>query len=110
MNIGEEKGNGVTIITIDGRVDGLTAPDLRAHVTNVVERGDVRLLLDCAGMTYVSSAGLHVILLSAKMCQENGGKLTICSLQPDCRTVVETGGFHTIIDCHGTREEALAAT
>lgn len=109
MNIGEEKSDSVVIVAIEGRVDGTTAPELENRISEIVNRGDANVLLDCAGMTYVSSAGLRIFLTGARKCQQGGGKLTICSLQPDCKSVIETSGFHTVIDCHDTREAALAA-
>ena len=109
MNIGEEKMDSVVVISIEGRVDGLTAPELENRISEIVDRGDANVLLDCAEMTYVSSAGLRIFLTGARRCQQDGGKLSICSLQPDCKSVVETSGFHTVIDCHDTREAALAA-
>ena len=109
MNIGEERVDSVVILTIEGRTDGLTAPDLENRITEIVDRGDVHVVLDCAEMTYISSAGLRIFLTSARKCQQNGGKLMICALQPDCKSVIETSGFHTVIDCHDTREAALAA-
>ena len=108
MNIGEEKADSVVIVAIEGRVDGTTAPELENRILEVVDRGDVNVLLDCASMTYVSSAGLRIFLTSARKCQQSGGRLMICSLQPDCKTVIETSGFHTVIDCHDNREAALA--
>ncbi len=109
MNIGEEKAGSALVVSIEGRVDGLTAPDLEKRISEAVERGDVRVLLDCGGMEYVSSAGLRAFLTSARKCQQSGGRLMICALRPDCKSVVEAGGFDTIIDCHDTREAALAA-
>ena len=109
INIREEKADSVAIIIIDGRVDGTTAPELENRISQIVDRGDVQILLDCAGMTYVSSAGLRIFLTGARRCQQNEGKLTICSLQPDCKSVIETSGFHTVIDCHDNREAAIAA-
>lgn len=109
MNIGEEKAGSVLVVSIEGRVDGLAAPDLEKRIATGVERGDVRVLLDCGGMEYVSSAGLRAFLTSARKCQQSGGQLLICALQPDCKSVIEASGFDTIIDCHDTREAALAA-
>ena len=109
MNVTEEKADSVAIVLIDGRVDGATAHDLQDRVAKIVERGDVDVLLDCEKMDYISSAGLRVFLVGARNCERNGGKLSICALQPECRSVVEIGGFQTVIDCYETREAALTA-
>ena len=109
MEIEERTEGTAVVVSLNGRLDGMTAPDLEARVAAIVERGDVRLVLECGQMGYVSSAGLRVLLVSARKCQQGGGKLAMAALQPECRAVMEMSGFHAIIECHETNEAALAA-
>ena len=109
MDIVERTEGAAVVVSLNGRLDGVTAPDLEATITAIVERGDVRVALDCAEMGYVSSAGLRALLVSARKCQQGGGKLTVADLQPDCRSVMEMSGFLAIIECHDTSEAAIAA-
>lgn len=109
MEIAEVKQGSLVIVSVTGRVDGFTAPDLEARLSEIVARGDARVLLDCKGMEYISSAGLRSVLIGARKCQQNDGKLVICELQPDCESVMEVSGFMSIIECHKTRDDALAA-
>ena len=109
MDIAERTEGAAVVVSLNGRLDGVTAPDLEARITAIVERGDVRVALDCAEMGYVSSAGLRALLISARKCQQGGGKMTVAALQPDCRSVMEMSGFLAIIECHETSEAAIAA-
>ena len=109
MKIEEQTINSLVVVILDGRVDGSTAPDLEKRLSNIIERSDTRVLLDCDKMDYISSAGLRVVLLGAKKCQQGGGKLTICALSATCKAVMEVSGFLNILDYHETREAALAA-
>ena len=109
MEIEERTEGTAVVVSLNGRLDGMTAPDLEARVAAIVERGDVRLVLECGQMGYVSSAGLRVLLVSARKCQQGGGKLAMAALQPECRAVMEMSGFHAIIECHESNEAALAA-
>lgn len=109
MRLEEEKIGSVLVVTLIGRLDGFNAPDLEAKAKEAVERGDVNVLLDCERMEYVSSAGLRAVIVSAKQCQQHDGKLTLCSLQPDCKEVFEVSGFMKILDAYDTRDAALAA-
>ncbi len=108
MEIEEHTQDSLVVVTLDGRADGLSAPDLEKRIAEIVERGDIRVLLDCSKMDYISSAGLRAVLVGARKCQQGGGKLTICALQPACKSVLEMSGFLTILDCYETREAALA--
>ncbi len=113
MNITEQRAASVAVVSIDGG----TAPDLQGRIPDIVERGDVEVLLDCGKIEYISSASLHAVRAGArhckrsggKLCKRDGGKLSICALQPGCKLVLEINGFHTIIDMHETRETALEA-
>ena len=109
MEIEEHLQDSLVVVTLAGRVDGFSAPELDKRLSEIVERGDIRVLLDCAKMDYISSAGLRVVLVGARKCQQGGGKLAICSLQPTCKSVMEISGFLTILDCYETRDAALAA-
>ncbi len=109
MIVSSDSQNGVTIVSISGRADGESAPDLEDEFSSMIRDGSVRMLLDCSDMSYISSAGMRVFLLAAKRCQRAGGFLTIASLQPSCRSIIEMGGFNMLIDCYDSRDEALAA-
>ena len=109
MEIEEERIGSLSVVTPIGRVDGLVAPDLEERISARVESGDHRMLLDCSRMSYISSAGLRAVLAGARECQQAGGKLTLCALQPACKTVFEISGFLAIIDYHDTRDAAVAA-
>ena len=109
MRLEEETAGSVTVVEIAGRLDGFSAPDLESRVKEIIERGDVQLLLDCEKMEYISSAGLRAVIVGAKGCQQRNGKLALCSLQPECKSVFEVSGFMQILDCYDTRDSALAA-
>ena len=108
MEIEERAAGPAVVVSLNGRLDGVNAPDVEATVVGIVKRGNVRVVLDCARMSYVSSAGLRAFLVGAKSCQREGGKLSIARLKRECRTVMELSGFLSFIDHHATVEAALA--
>ena len=65
------------------------------------------VIIDCAGLEYVSSAGLRVFLLAARTSQRAGFRFALCSLQPAVREVFELSGFNRVIDVHPDRAAAL---
>ncbi len=109
MEIEEEKTGSLVVVALGGRVDGHSGPDLEKRISEIIGRGDTRVLLDCEKMEYISSAGLRVVLVGAKQCQKAGGKLALCALQPTCKEVMEISGFLTMLDCYETRTDACAA-
>ena len=106
----EERQEGRAVVfSLDGRLDGGSAPALTEKVFTAVGRGNTRVVLDCSGMGYVDSSGLRALLVSAKRCDEKGGRLVLAALLPECLSIVDMGGFTSIIDYCETPEAALAA-
>ena len=107
--IEEQSAGSAVVVSLKGRLDGVGAPELETRLLAIVKRGDTRVVLDCARMRQISSAGLRAFLVGAKTCQQSGGKLMIANLQPQCRTVLETSGFLSFIESFETSNAALAA-
>lgn len=110
LEIGERREEGVVVLSLVGRLDGVGAAVLMERISAAIGRGAVRVVLDCEGMSYVNSAGLRSLLIGAKACREEGGALVIAALAPQCRSVMAMSGFLSVLDCRETREEALAAS
>lgn len=110
LEIGERREEGVVVLSLVGRLDGVGAAVLMECISAAIGRGAVRVVLDCEGMSYVNSAGLRSLLIGAKACREEGGALVIAALAPQCRSVMAMSGFLSVLDCRETREEALAAS
>ena len=99
------------VVTADGRVDGTNARDFQSALETVIEASDQAVILDMERLTYISSAGLRVILLAAKSLQRKEATLSICSLSDPIREIFSVSGFDQIINAHppATQAEALAA-
>ena len=67
------------------------------------------LVLDMENLTYISSAGLRVILLVSKKLQRLSAKFGICALSESIGEVFQISGFDKIISTHRTQADALSA-
>lgn len=77
--------------TLDGRLDTITAPDLEAKINEAV--GDAnKLILDLAGLEYISSAGLRVLLGAAQV-MDGKGDMVVRNLTKSVMEVFELTGF-----------------
>jgi len=106
-----ERDGEVAVVSAGGRLDFSAAAGFQALLEPLFAKGsDVgALLIDCAGLEYVSSAGLRVFLLAAKNAQRAGRYFAVCALQPAVREVFELSGFNQVIALHADRSAALAA-
>ena len=83
-------------IEVAGRLDTLTAPALEKTINE--EIGDARnLILDIKGVSYISSAGLRVLLSTQKKMQKIGS-LKVKNVCPEVMEVFEMTGFADILD------------
>ena len=93
MKIDFTKNNGNLHVTLDGRLDTTTAPELEGFLNENYDGTDA-LVMDCEKLSYISSAGLRV-LLSAQKKMKGAMKLTnVCELVME---VFEMTGFADIL-------------
>lgn len=71
MNISKTNKNGVLTVALDGRLDANSAPELEAEMDTTLE-GINLLVLDFEKVSYISSAGLRVVLKLQKRMNKQG--------------------------------------
>lgn len=109
MEITESQVNGVTVLALSGRLDGLTSPTLEKRIDVLLTAGTRKLVLDCAKLMYVSSAGLRVFLSSAKKFKSASGQLVFAALTPAVHEVFELSGFIGVLPVEGDAAKAVAS-
>ena len=109
MEIQTERSDGTLIAKAEGRIDGVNARDFEEALKAAIQADDGTVVLDLENLSYISSAGLRVILLIAKTLRKRDSDLMLCSLSDPIREVFEISGFDKIIPVHASREDALAA-
>lgn len=109
MNITTTEQNGVTVISLEGRLDGQHAQTAeQAFLGLAGSEGRTKFVLDFTHMQYISSAGLRVVLVAAKKVRSLQGKLVCASMSEQVRDVFEMSGFLSILETAPSTEEALA--
>jgi anti-sigma B factor antagonist len=88
----------ITIISLEGYLDAHTAPQFEEKLQAEIEEGRTRIIVDCAKLTYISSAGLGVFMSFIEEIREQGGDIKICGLAPKVRHTFEILGFQDIFD------------
>lgn len=98
MNVTVTKEKDRTIAEIFGRVDTTTAPEFQKLITDVLTEKPARLVLDCAQLEYISSAGLRALLIIAKTAKAAGINVNLCALTDFVVDVLATSGFDSFFD------------
>jgi anti-sigma B factor antagonist len=98
--------DGVLTATIDGRIDGQTAPRLQGQLLSAI--GDANFaVLDVSRVSYMSSAGFRLLLLVHRSLSIKGGEVALVGLVEEIRDTMEMTGFLDFFALHDSLGEAL---
>lgn len=95
------------LLRLDGRLDVSSAPLLEKKINRLIEEGHLHLLLDFTRVDYLSSAGLRVLLSSAKKLKAQKGGLILFALSEDVNEVLKIAGFDKILHICSSEKDAL---
>lgn len=109
MNIKDVKTEKVMVLIIEGRLDSNTSAILEKKIIELTSAGEKNLVIDFSGMDYISSAGLRVLLMAAKITKKAGGKVILTTLCSNVQEVFDIAGFTSIFTICATQEEAIQA-
>ena len=97
----------VTVVEMEGNLDTNTSVEAQDYINALIDGGSTKLVTDFSRVDFVSSAGLRVLLATAKRLGDVGGSLRICGLNDEVNEVFEISGFSTILDVFPIRDDAL---
>ena len=95
MTINKSQNGDTLVISLEGRLDTVTAPELEAELKNSLEAVN-SLVLNFSSLDYISSAGLRVLLSAHKAMSKKGG-LKITNANEVVKEVFDVTGFADIL-------------
>ena len=104
---GPEAGHHV--IAARGEIDLFTAPDLKQVLTDAIEGGQHRLVIDLSEVSFLDSTALGVLIGAVKRLRSRGGALAIVNTDTSIAKTFEITGLDQIFTILPSRDEALAA-
>ena len=108
MEVTVKEVNEVSILSFEGNLDTNTAPQAQEQIDQLIDGGSSRILINFNELNYISSAGLRVLLATAKKLKATSGDLKICGLNQTVQEVFDISGFSSILSVVATEEDALA--
>ncbi|HEY6999719.1 MAG TPA: STAS domain-containing protein [Candidatus Binatia bacterium] len=98
LEVTVEELESAVVIHAVGSVDSTTAPSLQAPLLHAAESAGGTLQLDLAQVSYLSSAGMRVLLLAAKALQKRGERLRLLNVPRQIYSLLNLAGFTSFID------------
>jgi len=109
MEIKEKQVEGVTVLSLNGSIDAITAPEITEFIQAQIAKGNTKLVADLNGVDYTSSAGLRVLLGAIKDTRARSGDLRLAGIQPDVQKVLNLSGFTNILKIFDNTDAAVAS-
>ncbi len=101
--------NQIALVIAQGRIDSSTAGDLGSALTQVIDDGQTRIVLDIGGVDYMSSAGLRELVAALKKVRGDNGDMRIAQVTERVSEVFELSGLNTIFQIFDSQSEALGS-
>ncbi|MDR1535530.1 MAG: STAS domain-containing protein [Planctomycetota bacterium] len=105
----DSRDGGMVVVKMSGRFDAAAVAEAEAVLLpRAGESGVVRIILDCADLEYVASAGLRVFLQVVKALKEREARLYVAGMREMVLSVLKMTGFLSFMEARATVEECLA--
>jgi anti-sigma B factor antagonist len=88
--------NDVKVLAFEGNLDTGTAPEAESTINGLLDGDASKILINFENLNYISSAGLRVLLATAKKIKVVSGGFKICGLNDTVQEVFDISGFSTI--------------
>lgn len=109
MEIAQTRHNDVCILSLNGRLDSNSSTELDRQISELIEGATIRLVIDCKKLDYITSAGLRIMIKTAKMLKGKNGAFVLCEMADYVREVFEIAGFDKFLTIVSSLEEAVSA-
>ncbi|HEY6220954.1 MAG TPA: STAS domain-containing protein [Candidatus Eisenbacteria bacterium] len=103
------QNRGVSVLRVSGYVDTTTSPDLERRLQALLRDKRFHIVVDLAGVEYISSAGWGIFISEIREIREQGGDLKLAGMIPDVREVFDLLEFENILKSYPDADLAIAS-
>lgn len=105
----ERRGEGIVIVSVAGRLNAVTAGELKIRIKSLIEESFIHIVLALAETSFIDSSGLSAIVSALKGVREKNGTLKLVGINSNVKTVFELTRLERIFEFYNDVEQALAA-
>ncbi len=107
MEIQTRKVKAAVVVSMEGRMDAVTAPEFDKNMIDLLSKGEKTFIINLGKLDYISSAGLRSILALAKKLKEKEGKIVFAGMKGPVEEVFKISGFSSMFKIFDSEESAL---
>lgn len=97
------------VLHLSGRLDGVSSPALLQVFHDMIQAGQVRLILDMSDVAFISSSGLKVLASGWRDSKEKDGHMALVGLSDRLTDIFDIVGFNTFFDIYPDVTSVLAS-
>ncbi len=110
MNVSSRQVNGVTIVDLSGRITlGEGSVVLRDTVRDLLGKGQKKILLNLAEVTYIDSSGIGELVSAYTSVRNQGGELKLLKLTKKVHDLLQITKLYTVFDVKDDETAAVAS-
>jgi len=98
-----------TVIEANGRLDMVAAPQLKVLIQGAVTEGEIPVVIDLSGITFMDSTGLAALISGLRITRQAGSDLRIAGATAQVLSVLQMTGIDRIFQAYANIDEALHA-
>jgi len=109
LSISEEIKNNTTIYSLSGRLDSQTVHAIEEKIQDSLNSGTIHLILDLSSLTYISSAGIRLVLHAHKKLKKVSGDVYLTAIPKPIENTLYITGFLPYFKIYDSTTAALAS-
>jgi anti-sigma B factor antagonist len=106
ISLKENPASGVSEIRIDGEINTLTASKLEDVIDSLIKREQYKLIIDLAGVEYISSAGWGIFFSHINDVHNHGGDIKLANMIPNVYEIYELLECDSVLKAYPSNDEA----
>ena len=108
LNITERRNDLITILDLEGQIRlGAGSAELHEAFRLLAERGEQKLLLNLAAVSFIDSSGIGELVSGYTMLHKSGGELKLFHLSERSNELMKMTGLLTVFDVYDSESEAI---
>lgn len=99
-----------TVVVANGTINQPVAQQFESDVSEILQNAfaeKLQVVIDLSFVDYMSSAGLRVLMVTAKSCKSHGTKIALCGLNECLTEIFEISRFNLVFSIFETQAQAI---
>ena len=93
-----EQRDGASIFNLGGRIDASNSSQIHERIMDEIENGCKSMIVDFSQVSYISSAGLRILIYASKAMVKESGCFYICSINKNIEKIFQISGLTELFE------------